>query len=60
MELKEFVKNILIEIDEAISEARKQTDRDISFSSGKDGKRTVEFDIAVTVESENEKGGGGG
>ena len=60
MELKEFVKNVLIEIDEAISEARNRTNRDISFSSGKDGKRTVEFDIAVTVESENEKGGGGG
>ena len=60
MELKEFVKNVLVDIDEAISAARAQTDRDISFSKSKGGNRTVEFDIAVTVEREGEKGGGGG
>ncbi len=60
MELKEFVKNILIEIDEAISDARTKTDRDISFSKSNDEKRTVEFDIAVTVENEKVKSGGGG
>lgn len=60
MELKEFVKNILVEIDEAISAARTETHRDIYFSKGQDGKRTIEFDIAVTVEGEKENGGVGG
>jgi len=56
MNIKEFVKNILIDVDKAVEEARKETQRDISFSHTND-QRTVEFDIAVAVE-ENDRSSG--
>ena len=59
MDLKEFTKNILIDLDKAVSEAREETNRDITFSS-KDNNRTVEFDIAISVESITEKSGKAG
>lgn len=48
MELKEFVQNVLVEINEAVDEARQGTSRDIYFDESK-SSRTVEFDIAVTA-----------
>jgi hypothetical protein len=59
MKLQEFVKNVLVEIDSAVQEARKETSRDIAFSHTKDN-RTVEFDVAVSVEESDAKSGGGG
>lgn len=59
MELKDFVKNVLIQLDQAVDESRALTKRDIRFI-GNTQNRAVEFDIAVTVESASEKGGGGG
>lgn len=49
MELKEFVKSILNDVVEAVEETRKSSGRDMRLESSKD-QRTVEFDIAVTVE----------
>lgn len=49
MEVKEFIKSVLIQLDQAVDEARGQTQRDIRFKES-DDKRTVEFDIAVTAE----------
>ena len=49
MELKDFVKKVLVDLDGAVSEARGEMQRDVRFSDGKD-QRTVEFDIAVSAE----------
>lgn len=49
MELKEFVKSILKDVTEAVEESRGTLARDMYLDSSKD-QRTVEFDIAVTVE----------
>lgn len=59
MNLQEFVKNVLVDIDHAVSEARTETKRDISFSNTKD-QRTVEFDIAVSVQDTDLKTGKAG
>lgn len=59
MDLKEFVKKVLIDLDGAVDEARTETKRDIHFDNSKD-KRTVEFDIAISVEETNEKNGKAG
>ena len=49
MELKEFVKSVLKDVVDAVEETRKESSRDMHLNAGKD-ERTVEFDIAVTVE----------
>lgn len=59
MELKDFVKKVLVDLDAAVSEARSETQRDVSFTDGKD-QRTVEFDIAVSAEETNAKSGKAG
>lgn len=59
MEIKDFIKSVLLQLNNAVDEARKETSRDISFTNTV-GKRTVEFDIAVTAEdSINAKGKAG-
>jgi len=49
MELKEFVKSVLKDVVDAVEETRQESSRDMHLDSGKE-QRTVEFDIAVTVE----------
>lgn len=49
MELKEFVKSVLADLVQAVEETRENAVRDMQLASNKDN-RTVEFDIAVTVE----------
>lgn len=49
MELKEFVKSVLIDVVDAVEEVRRESSRDMHLDSAKEG-RTVDFDIAVTVE----------
>lgn len=49
MELETFVKSVLTQLDNAVESARAETKRDIKFSNTADN-RSVEFDIAVTVE----------
>lgn len=49
MNLHEFIKNVLIDIDKAIEETRQETRRDISLTNTA-SQRTVEFDVAISVE----------
>ena len=51
MELKEFTKNVLKDLIDAVEEVRKGSTRDLHLASTKD-TRTVEFDVAVSVENE--------
>jgi hypothetical protein len=50
MEIKEFVKNVLKDLVDAVEEVRRDSSRDMKLSSHKESNQTVEFDIAVTVE----------
>lgn len=59
MELKDFVKKVLVDLDSAVKEADKETDHGVSFSDNKE-RRTVEFDIAVTIEEMDAKNGKAG
>jgi hypothetical protein len=59
MNLQDFVKNVLVEINAAVDEARQITSRDIRFSE-KDNARTVEFDVAVSAETADTKSGKAG
>lgn len=59
MNLQEFVKSVLVEINAAVDEARQVTSRDISFSE-KDNARTIEFDVAVSAENTDAKSGKAG
>lgn len=59
MELKEFVKKVIIDLDQAVSEANTETKREIRFKGVKEHRTALEFDVAVTVES-TESGNGGG
>ena len=60
MELKEFVKKVIVDLDQAVSEANAETKREIRFKGVKEHRTAVEFDVAVTVESTASKTGGGG
>ena len=60
MELKEFVKQVLVDLTKAVEEGRKETGRGMYLTGSKDSNRSVEFDIAVTVhDTEGAKGSGG-
>ena len=59
MEVKEFVKSILTQLDQAVDEARDVSVRDMTLRSGPDA-RTVEFDIAISVEEGSATGGKAG
>ena len=59
MELKVFVKKVLVDLDTAIKEAGQETEHGVSFSDNKE-QRTVEFDIAVTTEETDAKSGKAG
>jgi hypothetical protein len=49
MDLSDFVKTVLVSINEGVDAARSQTSRDIHFTQDSNS-RTVEFDIAVSAE----------
>lgn len=59
MELKNFIKNVLVEIIEGVDEASEDSLRGFNLSSVQ-GSRTIEFDIAVTAESESNLATGAG
>ncbi len=59
MDLRDFVKNVLIDVNAAVDEAGKETSRDIRFSVN-ENNRTIEFDIAVSAESTDKKNGKAG
>ena|GEM_PF-569983 len=50
MDLKDFVKKVLIEVNEAVDEAAAKTSREVHFTEGKNA-RTIEFDIAVSADN---------
>lgn len=49
MELKDFVKKVLTDLVDAVEEAREASSRDMHLTSNQE-TRTVEFDIAISVE----------
>ena len=49
MEFKDFIKKILVDLVDSVEEVRQQSHRDMHLSGSKEN-RTVEFDIAVSVE----------
>lgn len=59
MELKEFVKKVIIDLDQAVSEANAETNRVVRFKGVKEQRTALEFDVAVTVESVDSATGGG-
>lgn len=59
MELKEFVKSVLGNIVDAVEETRQESSRDMYLDSIKED-RTVDFDIAVTVEGTTKGSGRSG
>lgn len=59
MELKDFIQKVTLDIVNAIEESRKQSGRDMHLNSTS-GKRTIEFDIAVTTEDNVSAGGNAG
>lgn len=59
MELKEFVKNALKEIIEAVDEVNESASREIRLQ-GNEGSRSVEFDIAVSASEKGTSDGGAG
>jgi hypothetical protein len=50
MDLKDFIQKAINDITGAVDEANKNASRKITFKKH-EGKRTVEFDIAVTAEN---------
>jgi len=59
MELKDFVKKVVTDIDAAVTQAEKEMDRELRFNSGKDGQ-VVKFDIAVSADSSTARSGKAG
>lgn len=60
MELKEFVKKVILDLDQAISEANAETKREVRFKGVKEHRTALEFDVAITVESSDSAKGNGG
>ena len=59
MELKDFIKKVLTDLTESVEEIRSESNRDMCLVSTKEN-RTVEFDIAVTVEDATASSGKAG
>ena len=59
MELKQFIKTALTEIVEAVDEVSSTASRNM-YLSGNQAQRSIEFDIAVTVESTSSQSGQAG
>ena len=60
MELKDFVKKVIVDLDKAISEANSETNREVRFKDVRGARTVLEFDVAVTVESVDSVTGKGG
>ena len=59
MDILEFVTSVLVDLDNAIESTGRHTKRRVYFTNPKDS-RTVEFDIAVSVEKSADKSGKAG
>lgn len=60
MELKQFVKNVLKDLVEAVEESRRESSRDLHLTSHKETNQAIEFDIAVSAEDAIKTGGKAG
>lgn len=49
MKLDEFIKNVLVDINKGLNEAEKMTGKKYHIEISSNGKRGVNFDIAITV-----------
>ena len=56
MELKEFIEKVLLDVTEAVEAASQKAKRTIGIG-GRVDARSIEFDIAVTVEDTSAKSG---
>lgn len=59
MKIKDFIKKVLTDLVESVEEVRRESHRDMHLTSTKEN-RTVEFDIAVTVEDATSASGKAG
>lgn len=59
MNLKDFVKKVVTDLDGAVNEARTEMERDISFTTDKNNQ-SIKFDIAVSVDETKSKSGKAG
>ena len=59
MDLKDFIKKVLIDLNRDLDEASSVTSRDISLYNVSE-RGMVEFDVAVSTENKQNKKGGGG
>ena len=59
MELKDFVKKVVMDLVESVDEASQESSRSVKLLSQHD-KRTIEFDIAITTEDVDTKSGKAG
>ncbi len=59
MELKDFVKKVILDLDAAISEANHEAKREVRFKGVREKRTSLEFDVAVTVESSDTGKAGG-
>lgn len=59
MDLKDFVKKVVIDLDDAVSEARSDMARDIRFTTDKNNQ-SILFDIAISADETNTKSGKAG
>jgi len=57
MNLKEFTQQVIRDVTQAVEEVRSSSKRDMRLGANNDN-RTIEFDIAVTVEEGTGKQGG--
>jgi hypothetical protein len=60
MELKDFVKKVILDLDTAVSEVNEESAREVRLRGVKEHRTAVEFDVAITVESTNNGSAGGG
>jgi hypothetical protein len=59
MDLKEFTKQAILNITQAVEESNRELNREVYLSSN-ESNRTLEFDVAVAAESVDSSGGKAG
>lgn len=59
MDLKDFVKKVVVDLDKAVSEARTDMSRNISFTTDKNNQ-SILFDIAISADETSTKSGKAG
>src|SRR5260221_10212895 len=57
MDLKDFVKKVVVDLDQAVSEAAAEMVRDIRFMGDKGSQQVIKFDIAISADKTDTKAG---